>query len=466
MANGLLGTSFDDPRTRFNLATAMGLLEAGGPSLQPTSFGQTLGRAGMMGMQAYDAALQSQRAKKLEDLQFRAAEAELAKAQAEAAEKRRMATALGRYKMAATPEMRAQIYATEIDPLGAAKFQMEQRAKAPTTQEFLDPATGRKVLRAYNPQTRRFDIDMGPTARAPDPKTITSGGVTGTMGRDIFGRSTFVPLPGAPVTPSTIPTPIITGDPNVPGGQIVNIPVPDPSQPSGVRLEQVGAPRRPKPATGTVTSIDPETGQITISQGVPGADLAKPTIKAIEGQILETQDVLSQLDSIAQAYDPSFQTIPTQLENYAQITLEKLTGVPPSDQEGLIRYSQFRAQTQNLFSTILKQLSGAAVTKFELENARRFLPDVNDSPTQFKAKLNNFRSVTAAALYRAQQLRSGNDKITDNLARKYPLSLQTQGGQTMYIDDYVRQWMAKPENAGKTQADALQVWADSAAARR
>jgi len=36
----------------------------------------------------------------------------------------------------------------------------------------------------------------------------------------------------------------------------------------------------------------------------------------------------------------------------------------------------------------------------------------------------------------------------------------------MYIDDYVRQWMAKPENAGKTQADALQVWADSAAARR
>lgn len=466
MANGLLGTSFDDPRTRFNLATAMGLLEAGGPSPVRTSIGQGIGRAGMMGMQAYDTAIQAQRAKKLEDLQFKAAQAKLAKEQADAAERLRMATAMGRYKMAATPEMRQQIYTTEIDPLGAAKLQMEQRAKAPTTQEFLEPSTGRTVLRAFNPQTQRFDIDMGPTKPAAIPKTVTQAGVLGTVGRDFMGRPTFTRVPGAPMLPQKIPTPIITGDPNAPGGQIVSIPVPDPSQPSGVRLEQVGAPRLPKPATGTVTSIDPETGQITISQGVPGADMAKPTVKAIEQQILETQDILSQLDSLAQAYDPSFQTIPTQLENYAQITIEKLTGVPPADQEALIRYSQFRAQTQELFSTILKQLSGAAVTKFELENARRFLPDVKDSPTQFESKLASFRNTTAAALYRAQQLRAGNDKITANLARKYPLSLTAASGQTVYIDDYVQQWMAKPENAGKTQADALKMWADSAAARR
>jgi hypothetical protein len=36
----------------------------------------------------------------------------------------------------------------------------------------------------------------------------------------------------------------------------------------------------------------------------------------------------------------------------------------------------------------------------------------------------------------------------------------------MYIDDFVQQWMGSPDNVGKTQADALQVWADSAAARR
>jgi len=415
----------------------------------------------MMGMQAYDAALQAQRAKKLEDLQFKVAQSKLATAEAEAAKRRQMATAMGRYKMAATPEMRQQIYATEIDPLGAAKFQMEQRAKAPTTQEFVDDATGQTVLRAYNPQTRRFDIDMGPTKRAPDPKTITSGGVTGTVSRNVFGHPTFIPLSGAPVTPQK-PTIVQTGVADIPGATQQNIPVPDPTAPGGFKLVPVGPVKLPKPSTGTVTSIDPETGQITISQGVPGADLAKPTVKAIETQILETQNVLSSLDQIENMFDPSYLTIPTQLENYVSLQMERLTGVPVADAQGLMNYSQFRAQTQNLFSTILKQLSGAAVTKFELDNAKRFLPDVKDSPTEFRAKLDNFRNVTAAALYRAQQLRSGNDKITDNLARKYPLSLQTQGGNLMYIDDFVQQWTAHPDNAGKTQADALSVWAESA----
>lgn len=461
MAQGLLGTSFDDPRTRFNLATAMGLLEAGGPSLQPKSLGQTIGRAGAMGMQAYDAALQAQRAKKLEDLQFKTAEAELAKVGIESAKARRRSQLLGQLALAKTPEARASIY-SQLEPAAAGKAAFEQQYKPPTTQEFMT-ASGTSELRAYNPTTRKYDIPLGMTKRAPDPKTLTAGGVTGTLGQNIFGLPSFTPLAGAPVTPQK-PTFVQTGVEGQPGATQQNILVPDSTAPGGYKLVPAGPKKLPKPSTGTVTSID-EAGNITISQGVSGA-LAKPTVKAIEKQILETEDILSSLDSLAQAYDPSFQTIPTQLENYAQITMEKLTGVPPSDQEALIRYSQFRAQTQELFSTILKQLSGAAVTKFELENARRFLPDVKDSPTQFEAKLSSFRNTTAAALYRAQQLKTGNDKITGNLARKYPLSLTAAGGQTVYIDDYVQQWMAKPENAGKTQADALKMWADSAAARR
>lgn len=463
MANGLLGTSFDDPRTRFNLATAMGLLEAGGPSLQPTSFGQTLGRAGMMGMQAYDAALQAQRAKKLEDLQFKTAEAELQKLGIESAKARQRSQLLGQLALAKTPEARASIYA-QLEPAAAGKAAFEQRYKAPTTQEFMT-ASGTTELRAYNPATRQYDIPLGMTKRAPDPKTLTAGGVTGTLGQDIFGRTSFVPLAGAPVTPQK-PTFVQTGVEGMPGATQQNIPVPDPSAPGGFRMVPVGPAKTPMPRTGTITSFDPETGQFTVTQGVPGADLAKPTVKAIEGQILETQNVLSSLDQIDQLFDPSYLTIPTQLENYVSLSLEKLTGVPPQDAQGLMDYSRFRAQTQELFSTILKQLSGAAVTKFELDNAKLFLPDVNDSPTKFKAKLAQFRATTSAALYRAQQLRSGNDKITENLAQKYPLSLQTQGGQTMYIDDFVQQWMVSPDNVGKTQSDALQVWADSAAARR
>ena len=461
MANGILGTSFDDPRTRFNIATAMGLLEAGGPSLQPTSIGQAVGRAGMMGMQAYDAALKAQQAKRLGDIQFKTAEAQLAKLGTEAAEARRRSQLLGQLQLAATPEARASIFA-QLDPAAAAKAAFEQRFKAPTTQEFMTPS-GATELRAYNPATRQYDITLGMTKKAPDPKTITSGGVTGTMGRDVFGRPLFSPLAGAPVTPQKLDT-IQTGVSDMPGATQQNVLVPDPSKPSGYRLEPIGPAKTPKPTTGTITSIDPETGNITITSGVPGADLAKPTVKSLEQSILEGQDVLASLDAIDQKFDPSFLTIPTQLTSYGALTMEKLTGIPVGDADQIMRYSQFRASTQELFSTILKQLSGAAVTKFELNNAKLFLPDVSDSPTQFKAKLDGFRNTTAAAVFRAQQLRAGTDKITDDLARKYPLSLKAANGQDLYIDDFVQQYLSKPENADKTQADALALWAESAKA--
>lgn len=462
MIKGLLGTGMDDPRTRANLAMAMGLLEAGGPSLRPTSLGQTIGRAGAMGVQAYDAALKAQQAKKLEDLQFKTAEANLAKLGTEAAEARRRSQIMGQIAIA-KPSALPSLYA-QLDPTAAAKAAFERSGKPPETKQIYDPTSRTMRLKAFNPATKRYDIDYGPAGAPEKPQTITAGGVTGIIGQDVFGRSTFIPIPGAPVTPQT-PTFVQTGVENMPGATQQNIPVADPTAPGGFRMVPVGPVKLPKPTTGTVTSID-ESGNITITSGVPSADVAKPTVKAIEAQILETQNVLSSLDQIDQLFDPSYLTIPTQLENYVSLSMEKLTGVPPQDAQGLMDYSRFRSQTQELFSTILKQLSGAAVTKFELDNARLFLPDVNDSPTQFRAKLAQFRSTTSAALYRAQQLRSGNDKITDNLAQKYPLSLQTQGGQTMYIDDFVQQWMGSPDNVGKTQADALQVWADSAAARR
>lgn len=50
---GLLGDMFMDPRRMAMLSAAASLLEGGGPSLTPTSFGQNLGRATMAGMNTY-----------------------------------------------------------------------------------------------------------------------------------------------------------------------------------------------------------------------------------------------------------------------------------------------------------------------------------------------------------------------------------------------------------------------------
>lgn len=463
MANGLLGTSFDDPRTRANLAIAMGLLQAGGPSDRPISLGQGIGQAGMMGLQAYDTALAAQRAKKLEDLQFKSAEAELAKAQAEAAKKRQMATAMGRYKMAATPEMRAQIYATEIDPLGAAKFQMEQRAKAPTTQEFVDQATGQTVLRAYNPQTRRFDIDMGPTKRAPEPKTITSGGVTGTMGRDIFGRPTFIPLAGAPVTPTT-PSTIQTGVTGTPGATQQNVLVPDPSAPGGVRVVPVGPAKIPMPRTGMQITTSP-TGETTITTGVTADGIEKGVKKDLQTLVGEIDGTIASLRQTRADYKPEFLTVPGRWSNIQTNISEKL-GFTPSRQDTLdaMEYNAFMASAGKTFSEQLLRLSGAAVSQGEYERAKTWIPFVGtannpfagDSPTQFEIKARNMEGTLVAAKYRALKVLKGNE-ITSDLARKYPISMK-KNDVNLYIHEYVDMLVKQ----GVTEEAALEMWTKEA----
>lgn len=472
MANGLLGTSFDDPRTRFNLATAMGLLEAGGPSLQPTSFGQTLGRAGMMGMQAYDAALQAQRAKKLEDLQYKVAQSKLATAEAEAAEKRRMATALGRYKMAATPEMRAQIYATEIDPIGAAKYQMEQRGKAPTTQEFVDPATGRKVLRAYNPQTQRFDIDMGPTARAPDPKTITSGGMTGTVGRDVFGRPTFVPLPGAPVTPQA-PITQTGGVAGQPGVRQAYIGVPDPTKPGGINYVPAPgvAPQIPAPRTGMQITTSP-TGETVITTGVTAEGIEKGVKKDLQTLVGEIDGTIASLRQTRADYKPEFLTVPGRWGNIQTNISEKL-GFTPSRQDTLdaMEYNAFMASAGKTFSEQLLRLSGAAVSQGEYERAKTWIPFVGtannpfagDSPTQFEIKARNMEGTLVAAKYRALKVLKGNE-ITSDLAKKYPISIK-KNDRNLYIHEYVdllTKQIDPSTGVNITEEAALEMWAKEA----
>jgi len=230
--------------------------------------------------------------------------------------------------------------------------------------------------------------------------------------------------------------------------------------PADERADEFGYVRLPgvKAPSGMSLSVDPETGEVTFTQGAAGA-MQKSTRKNLETSVTDLTNLSMQLAGLDAAFKPEYLQLPTQAKNWAALTWEKITGESPENQQSLFEYTQFRARTQNVFSTVLKQLSGAAVTKFELDNAKTFLPAKEDSPTQFRAKLDSFRATTDAALYRAQNLLSGVDKITDDLARKYPLSI-TKGGQTLYIHQYVDRFLAA--NEGTTTQDALANYAEEA----
>ena len=241
----------------------------------------------------------------------------------------------------------------------------------------------------------------------------------------------------------------------------------DPSDPSAdeqgyVRVGSV------KPPSGMSVSVDPATGQVTFAQGVGAGAMEKATKKDLEKDVQTLTSRSVQLEQISKDFDPSFLQIPTQLEMAGYQLGERLNlfELPENVREKMISYQSFRARTQEIFSGLLRELSGAAVTKFELDNARTFLPDKSDNPTMFQSKLRGFKATTSAALFRAQNLLSGKDAITDNLAKKYPLSItkstEDGGKKTIYINEYVDIAMELNKDIGMTQDEALDMYAQEA----
>ena len=220
-----------------------------------------------------------------------------------------------------------------------------------------------------------------------------------------------------------------------------------------------------KPPSGMSMTMNPDTGEVTYSTGVGVGGMEKTTRKGLEEQVLTLSSRSAQLADLQKNFNPSFLTLPTQAKNWYALTKEKLTGVPPENVDDLFKYAQFRAGTQEIFSGILKDLSGAAVTKFELDNAKTFLPSKEDTPTQFMAKLQRFQGTTNATVFRARNLLSGETSITDDLAKTYPLSIQKTlpngDSKTLFIHEYVDAFMKVPQNinAGATQRDALTQYA-------
>lgn len=459
MIKGLLGTGMDDPRTRANLAMAMGLLEAGGPSLRPTSLGQTIGRAGAMGVQAYDAALKAQQAKKLEDLQFKTAEANLAKLGTEAAEARRRSQIMGQIAIA-KPSALPSLYA-QLDPTAAAKAAFERSGKPPETKQIYDPTSRTMRLRAFNPATQKYDIDYGPAGAPEKPQTITSGGVTGTMGQDVFGRATFIPLPGAPVTPQK-PTFVQTGVEGTPGATQQNISVADPTAPGGFRLMSIGDPKLPRLTQGMQITTSP-TGETTITTGVTDGTgaLQKGVIKDQQTAIAEIDATLATLDQAAANFQPEFLTTPGRWKNITTNIASKM-GFEPSieDVEAAMEYNQFMASAAQTFSEQLLRLSGAAVSQGEYARAKAWIPFAGtannpfggDSPIQYDVKLRNMTGTLTAAKFRSEKILKEN-KITAADAKTYPISIK-RGRKTLYIHEYVNSLVGQ----GVDEATAIDMW--------
>lgn len=217
-----------------------------------------------------------------------------------------------------------------------------------------------------------------------------------------------------------------------------------------------------KPPSGMSLSMDAD-GNLTLTQGT-GANLQKGTIKDLEKDIRTLTGQISMLDQAAATFDPELLTYGAELESFFGSKLAKINPSMLSDdqRDRLGRRTQFIRGVQQTFSTLLNELSGAAVSNFELGNARKYSVNPNDDPISFEAKLRDQRGFANAALFRSQAI-LGGEPITTNLAKKYPISITGKNSQgeikTLYMHEFVEKYMDQND---VDQATALSAYAEAA----
>ena len=141
--------------------------------------------------------------------------------------------------------------------------------------------------------------------------------------------------------------------------------------------------------------------------------LAKPTVNQIEERTLNSTGQLGRLNDIMKRFDPKFLDISSRMKMMGASWTSKFGGKLPTDVESeLGRYASFRSAAVNNLNTILKEMSGAAVTPQEYERIQNDQPVAGtgifdgDDPVSFKAKAERTTTSLKAAIARYNFMRT------------------------------------------------------------
>lgn len=162
--------------------------------------------------------------------------------------------------------------------------------------------------------------------------------------------------------------------------------------------------------------------QTSVTVGGDTVNLTTGARTEVQKDTLATQDFIARLDTIAAGFKPEFLTLEGQIGQginaFRERNLESL-GVGELSEEqrtSLREYTTFRRNTTNNLSRFVQELSGAAVTPQEAERLSASLPTIDDSPTEFQAKLNASIMEANRALARFNfALKNGLDPLNSGI---------------------------------------------------
>lgn len=147
--------------------------------------------------------------------------------------------------------------------------------------------------------------------------------------------------------------------------------------------------------------------------------LTKPVVTDLQTSIADSGKQLDGFAQIAQKWNPSFLTLPTQAIQAANKGFERLTGksISPEVAAQAQQYYDFRVQTMQALNGYIKSITGAQAAVAEYDRLERSFPNMNMGPTEYLSSLRESVKNTIGISKRAQQALASGLNVTPEMRK-------------------------------------------------
>ena len=210
-------------------------------------------------------------------------------------------------------------------------------------------------------------------------------------------------------------------------------------------------------AGGAVVGLDVQAAN------VGDLNVTTATQGSMEQQLLAAEDTLQQLNTMAETVAAENTTWPQQMYTGVLGFLDNLDPrlIGPESREQLQQQAVARQNTLVYMNEVLSTLAGSAVSASELSRIREGLPTLEDSPSEFQAKLQNSIGLTRATVQRIQDSLGGTPlgegDVTGVQSPVLPANQQpgVEGGAVSQVMDFLS--MSADQLRGLSQDQVYEV---------
>lgn len=163
-------------------------------------------------------------------------------------------------------------------------------------------------------------------------------------------------------------------------------------------------------------------------------DLSNKTKSDLEKDVVVSEKGLGRLQTISQQFDPKFLEVGTKFKAAFLSGIEKAgVSLDTEDTQFLTKFSKFKKSASGHLNRYVKEITGAQMSEAEVKRLMRDVPNPGagifdgDSPTVFKAKMDEAITNLNAAQNRAIYLRKNGfkgkpfTKITPEIEKAHPI---------------------------------------------